>query len=140
MCVYMCIYIYIYICIIYIYIYVYIYRERERERYSVYRSSEKGKTNVHARTPTLRMRARARLPMAARAGELVADKWGQHEWGRCKSNSWISTDWGKRYALVPLGNIKGGQREDPKSPPVENRKICSDPTSAEPICPFPKDA
>ena len=37
-----------------------------------------------------------------------------------------------------FGEIKVGEREYPKSPSVEKHDICSDPISADPICPFPR--
>ena len=38
-----------------------------------------------------------------------------------------------------MGKINGGQREYPKDPSVTTKtKHCSDPISADPICPFPR--
>ena len=39
-----------------------------------------------------------------------------------------------------FGKIQVGQRECPKGPSVIKYEICSDPISADPICPFPNGA
>ena len=47
---------------------------------------------------------------------------------------------GKKECPGTFGKIKVGQREYPKSPSVKKHEICSDPISADPICPFPMNS
>ena len=44
---------------------------------------------------------------------------------------------GKKVHSGTFGKIRVGYREYPKGPSVKTTKICSDPISADPICPFP---
>ena len=44
---------------------------------------------------------------------------------------------GKKVRPGTLGNIKVYQREYPKSASVKKLEVCSDPISADPVCPFP---
>ena len=45
--------------------------------------------------------------------------------------------WGKKARPGTFREVTAGQREYPKSTSVEKRKLCSDPISADPSCPFP---
>ena len=45
---------------------------------------------------------------------------------------------GKKVCPGTFGKIQVGQRECPKSPSVKKHEICSDPISADPMCPFPR--
>ena len=51
----------------------------------------------------------------------------------------ILTDWErKKEHPGTSGKIEVGQRECPKGPSVKKHyEVCSDPVSADPICPFP---
>ena len=70
------------------------------------------------------------------APDLVADKWGQHPWGRCKSKN-ILTGWGKRYTLALLWEDTSRLMGLPQNPSVEKHEVCSDPIiNADPVCPF----
>ena len=44
---------------------------------------------------------------------------------------------GKKVRPGTFGQMKVGERENPKSPAVKKHEICSDPISADLICPFP---
>ena len=67
----------------------------------------------------------------------VADKWGQHEWGRCKSNEFCQIGekvtpwhfWEDNSSLTGVPN---------KNPLSTNIQFAVTPISADPIRPFPK--
>ena len=65
---------------------------------------------------------------------LAAEKWGQHEWGRCRSNEFRQIGEKGMQTRLILTDL---DRLVPKSPSVKKHfKKCSDPISADPICPF----
>ena len=67
---------------------------------------------------------------------LVADKWGQHEWGRCKSSEFRQIV--KKGTPWHFWEDKSRLTEVPQKVPLSTKtKICSDPISADPIRPFP---
>ena len=68
----------------------------------------------------------------ATAVALIADYWGQHLWGRCKSNGF----W---QIAKKVHKIDRFDRLVPKKYLcVKKHNICSDPISADPIWSFPK--
>ena len=46
---------------------------------------------------------------------------------------------GKKVRPGTFGKIKAGEREHAKGPSLKKHVICSDPISADPICPFPNN-
>ena len=74
-----------------------------------------------------------RMHAAARR-VLVADKWGRHYWGRCKSKEFWTI--GEKVQPGTLGKTKVGQRECPTSPSVKNMKVAVTPLVLTPFVPF----
>ena len=131
-CIELCIYIY---SCTYIYIYIYIHTHIHTLSSSWKRPG--GRLTVSRSAPPAGSSLVRRLggePGSSR----FADEMGQHSWGRCKSNDCYFDILGAKVHPGTFGNIKVGQREYPKSPSVKQTKICTDPISADPICPFPK--
>ena len=122
---------YMYVCI---YIYIYICRDYVNHDINIDIDINNNRRAPAARRPGSRNGLAP--PLHAQACRtLVVDKWGQHKWGRCKSNELCQT----REKVRPgtFGKRQVGFHEYPKSPSVKTHEICSDPISADPICPFP---
>ena len=66
---------------------------------------------------------------------LVADRWGQHSWGRCKSKYFWQI--GEKDTPWHFGQDKSRLTRIPKRSLCQKHEICSDPISAHPNCPFP---
>ena len=71
--------------------------------------------------------------------DLVADKWGQHKWGHCKSNGfWQIGEKGTPWHFWGDESRLMGVTERSLSTKIWN--VQWPPISADPICPFPIDA
>ena len=122
---YIYIYIYIfffysYIIYVHIYIYIYIYRERERERER--RRAGSDEAAVKSTLPD-----RPAVPGLPHGSE--REKRGQHFWGRREFHM---------FDFPICQNPKLNNSSEFITRSVNDHNFCSGPTSADPICPQPK--